>query len=231
MRILVLTYAYPPMHVQMTSASLKPIAGLAKIGAFADVLTVKNFPRVLPRNSDLCAYAESIFDEKIYMDDARKYSSPTLRLGQVLRVPDLMASFSRAMLTTLLDLDLSQYAAILTWSPFHSINNVMMELKVHRPSVKWIAQFSDPWANNPLERIWRTNLWNTYFERRMTAAADAIVHSSSYSMQLMARNASEAHPRKFTVIGHCYDPALYGEAPVRDPEKIVIRHIGTLFGK
>ena len=231
MRILVLTYAFPPMHVQMTSASLKPIAGLAKIGAFADVLTVKNFPRVLPRNSDLCAYAESIFDRKIYADGARKYFSPTLKLGGILRLPDLMASFGREMLGTLLDLDLRQYAAVLTWSPFHSINHVMMQLKVHRPEVKWIAQFSDPWANNPLEETWRTNRWSAYFEPRMIEAADAIVHSSAYSMELMARNASEVCRRKFTVIGHCYDPALYGEAPVRNPDKIVVRHIGTLFGR
>jgi glycosyltransferase involved in cell wall biosynthesis len=231
MRILVLTHAFPPMHVQTTPVLLKPMAALTKIGISADVMTVRDFPRGLNRDPELCAYADSIFDNKIYVDDARKGLFPVPSLTGPLRLPDLMAGYGRAMLAALLELDLSRYAAIMTWSPFHSINNVMLQFKARRPEVKWIAQFSDPWANNPLERRWHTKLWNWHFEARMIAAADAIVHSSLYSMNLMARRASDADRSKFLTIGHCYDSALYGDRSAGRSDKIVIRHVGTLFGR
>lgn len=230
MRILVLTHAFPPVHVQTTPVLLKPMAVLTKIGVSADVMTVSEFPRGLKRDPELCAYADSIFDRKMYVADARKGLIAVPSVTGTLRLPDLMAGYGRAMLAALLELDLSRYAAIMTWSPFHSINHVMLQLKARRPEVKWIAQFSDPWANNPLERRWHTKLWNWYFEARMIAAADAIVHSSLHSMNLMARRASDADRSKFVTVGHCYDSALYGDRPAERSDRIVIRHIGTLFG-
>jgi glycosyltransferase involved in cell wall biosynthesis len=231
MRILVLTYAFPPMQVQMTPVSLKPLAALAKLGIVADVIADRNFPSIFPRSGDLVAYANDIFHKKIFVDGARKHQSWILRWGEVLSLPDLMAARSRQVLTTLLDQDLSCYAAILTWSPFHSINQVMLELKKERPNVKWIAQFSDPWADNPLERHRITNLWNSHFERRMITYADAIVHSSRYSMEMMARGLDSSNQRKFSVIGHCYDRSLYGARPARPSGRLLVRHVGTLFGR
>jgi glycosyltransferase involved in cell wall biosynthesis len=231
MRVLVLTYALPPMHVQMTPVLLKPLAALTRLGIAADVVTVRDFPPILPRGHDLLAYADGIFENKIFVDDARKEKSWTLRSGELFKLPDLMAAYSRRTLAALLDLDLNRYDAILTWSPFHSINQVMLELKKERPRVKWIAQFSDPWARNPLERHWTTNLWNNHFERRTIPSANAIIHSSHYSMKLMASGLDRAEQRKFRVIGHCYDRSLYGDRRARAPASLLIRHVGTLFGR
>lgn len=231
MRVLVLTYAFPPMHVQMTAVPLKVMAALKKIGVSADIVTVKEFPKNLPRNADLVKYAHGIFDRKFYVDGVRKEFSLPLTLAEHFVAPDTMSRYGRAMLSTLLDLDLSQYAAIVTWSPFHSINNVMLQLKVRRPHVKWIAQFSDPWAGNPLEQNWHARLWNSYFQPKMIEAADAILHSSTHSMDLMIHESRDKNRQKFDSIGHCYDPALYPDPPERLPGKILVRHIGTLFGE
>lgn len=230
MRILALAYAFPPMHVQMTPVSLKPLAALAKLGIVADVVTIQNYSPILPRSEDLVEYASSIFDKVFVADTAIKCRSASLTLGEFFNLPDIMSVHNRQVLTTLLDMDLSRYAAIVTWSPFHSINHVMLELKKLRPEVKWIAQFSDPWAGNPLEQHRITNVWNSHFEGRMVASADAIVHSSRYSMEMMASRRISTDPSKFSVIGHCYDASLYGKRSPRTSEKILVRYVGTLFG-
>jgi glycosyltransferase involved in cell wall biosynthesis len=65
----------------------------------------------------------------------------------------------------------------------------------------------------------------------MISSADAIVHSSRYSMKLMAKGLDAAEVRKFSVIGHCYDRSLYGERPPRQFGRLLVRHVGTLFGR
>jgi glycosyltransferase involved in cell wall biosynthesis len=231
MRILVLAYAFPPLHVQMTSVLLKAMAGLKNIGVSADIVTVKEFPSNLPYNTDLVSYAESIFVRRIYVGGVRKVSTLSLMMSERFAMSDVMSDCGHQMLSTVLDLDLSRYAAIMTWSPFHSINNVMLQLKSRRPDVKWIAQFSDPWANNPLEQQWLKRIWNKHFEARMIVAADAIVHCSAASMELMAHNARDVDRAKLTTISHCYDPALYNDKPPGRSGKMIVRHVGTLFGR
>ncbi|MBR0883958.1 glycosyltransferase involved in cell wall biosynthesis [Bradyrhizobium japonicum] len=231
MRILVLTYAFPPLHVQMTPVALKPMAAMTKLGVSADVVTVRNFPSILPLSDDLVSYADTIFEKKIFVDDYKKTGSWTLKCGELLRLPDLMATYSCQTLHALLSLDLARYDAILTWSPFHSVNQVMMELKSEHPGVRWIAQFSDPWAGNPLERHWSTNRWNSHFEQRAVPLADAIIHSSHYSMRMMANAVSTADKSRFSVVEHCYDRSLYEIREPRSRDRFVIRYVGTLFGR
>jgi glycosyltransferase involved in cell wall biosynthesis len=130
----------------------------------------------------------------------------------------------------LMGTDLSKYTAILTLSPFNTVNRVMLDLKKHRPNVPWIAQFSDPWARNPLENK-RLQLWNAYFEPKAVEVMDAIVHSSPYSRDLMFKGSSKKHQSKASVIPHFFLDELYPKRPKKKNDLITLRFLGTLFGK
>lgn len=231
-KILLFSYAFPPMQVQMTAAVYKPMAALARSGYDIDVLCADSFCAELPLDHSLVPFAEKTFGK---IDRLRPDAGLIERMRTALRilnrVPDLMAGLRESAYRKLMDTDLSQYDAVMTWSPFHSINAVMTRVKKARPSVKWLAQFSDPWAGNPLEVSRLTKAWNTWHEPRAVAAADFIVHSSRYSLDLMMRDQPESVRRRTDVIAHAYDEALFPQRPKARNERIVLRYVGVLYGR
>ncbi|WP_447922498.1 hypothetical protein [Achromobacter aegrifaciens] len=230
-RILLFSYAFPPMQVQMTAAVYKPMAAIVRSGYEVDVLCADSFCAELPLDHSLVPFAGKTFGkiERLRPDSGLlDRLRTTLRVG---RVPDLMAGLRESAYRKLMDMDLSRYDAVMTWSPFHSINAVMTRVKRARPAVKWLAQFSDPWAGNPLEVSRLTKAWNAWHEPRAVAAADFIVHSSRYSLDLMMRDQPESVRRRTDVIAHAYDEALFPQRPKAQNERIVLRYAGVLYGR
>ena len=93
-------------------------------------------------------------------------------LGRLGLGSDPMDRLREPMLRTVLAMDLAGYDAILSWSPFHSVNPMMVQVKRAHPELPWIAQFSDPWAGNPLETSFLTRLWHRWHEPATVAGAD-----------------------------------------------------------
>jgi glycosyltransferase involved in cell wall biosynthesis len=120
---------------------------------------------------------------------------------------------------------------VVTWSPFHSINPVMVQLKRHRPHVRWLAQFSDPWARNPLEQRWLRRLWSRRNEPATVSAADFIIHSSRDSLELMLKAEGPDLRPKTTVIPHAFERELYPTRPKARNERVTLRYLGALFGR
>ncbi|WMD19374.1 hypothetical protein RAS12_22545 [Achromobacter seleniivolatilans] len=231
-KILLFSYAFPPMQVQMTAAVYKPMAALARSGYDVDVLCADSFCPELPLDQSLLAFAEKTFGKIERLRPADGLVSRLRKASRVLdRVPDLMTVLRESAYSKLMDSDLSQYDAVMTWSPFHSINAVMTRVKKARPNVKWLAQFSDPWAGNPLEISRLTKMWNARNEPRAVAAADFIVHSSRYSLDLMMRDQPEAARRRTEVIPHAYDEALFPQRMKAKNDRIVLRYVGVLYGR
>ena len=231
-RILLFTYAFPPMQVQMTAAVYKPMAAIARSGFAVDVVCADSFCRELPLDYSLIPFAEKTFRTITRLLPSTDLMSLLRTSSRVLsRVPDLMTVLHESAYETLMDMDLDKYDAVMTWSPFHSINSVMARVKRSRRNVRWIAQFSDPWAGNPLEVSRLTKFWNVLNEPRTVNAADFIVHSSSYSLNLMLKNHPEVIRRKTDVIPHAYDEALFPQRPKARNDKIVLRYVGVLYGR
>lgn len=231
-RILLFSYAFPPMQVQMTAAVYKPMAAIARSGYDVDVLCADSFCAELPLDQSLVPFAEKTFGKIERLRPAEGFISRLRTSSRVFdRVPDLMTVLRESAYRKLMDMDLSQYDAVMTWSPFHSINAVMTRIKKARPNVKWLAQFSDPWAGNPLEVSRLNKAWNSWNEPRAVAAADFIVHSSRYSLDLMMRNQPESARRRTDVIAHAYDEALFPQRPKTKNERIVLRYVGVLYGR
>lgn len=231
-RLLLFSYAFPPMQTQMTPTVIKPMAALSRNGYEIDVLCASPFSQYLGKDESLLPYVEKHFRKIIRLQPPNGLLG-RLRLGSKVlsTTPDLMAILNRKSFNMLMEMDLDQYEAIVTWSPFHSINPVMRKLKERRPNVRWIAQFSDPWAGNPLEQRLLTNIWSDWQEPRAVAAADFIVHSSSYSRELMFKKHVSEMCTKSDVIPHPFDDALFPQRPKARNERITLRYIGVLFGR
>jgi glycosyltransferase involved in cell wall biosynthesis len=231
-KILLFSYAFPPMQVQMTAAVYKPMAAIARSGYEVDVLCADSFCPELPLERSLVPFAEKTFARIERLRPASGLLAQLRSATRVLdRVPDLMTVLRTSAYHKLMDMDLSRYDAVMTWSPFHSINAVMTRVKKARPSIKWLAQFSDPWAGNPLEISRLTKAWNAWYEPRAVAAADFIVHSSRYSLDLMMRDQPESVRRRTNVIPHAYDEALFPQRPKSQNDRIVMRYVGVLYGR
>lgn len=231
-KILLFSYAFPPMQVQMTAAVYKPMAAIARSGYDVDVLCADSFCPELPLDQSLVPHAERTFNKIDRLRPAGGLISRLRSASRVLdRVPDLMTVLRESAYRKLMDADLSQYDAVMTWSPFHSINAVMTRVKKARPQVKWLAQFSDPWVGNPLEVSRLTKMWNSRHEPRAVAAADFIVHSSRYSLDLMMRDQPESVRGKTGVIAHAYDEALFPQRPKARNDRVLLRYAGVLYGR
>lgn len=230
-RVLLFSYAFPPMQTQMTPAVVKPMAGLVRQGYEVDVLSAEQFSPHLGRDESLIPYVEKHFGNVIRLKPPSNLIGK-LRMGSRLwsTTPDLMDILHRSAFDALMNLDLKRYQAVMTWSPFHSINSVAAKMKRHCPHIRWIAQFSDPWAGNPLEQRTLARIWNAWQEPRTIAAADYLIHSSAYSKKLMERHHGELQTRS-VVIPHPFDSGLFPARPKQENEKITLRYIGVLFGR
>ena len=231
-RILLFSYAFPPMQVQMTAAVYKPMAAISRAGVAVDVVCADSFCNELPLDRSLVPFAERTFETITRLRPSTSIISRWRSSSRLFsRVPDLMTVLHEAAYETLMDMDLTGYDAVMTWSPFHSINRVMAKVKKARRNVPWIAQFSDPWAGNPLEVSRLTKWWNERNEPDTVKAADAIVHSSRYSLDLMLRNHPETVRSKASVIPHAYDVDLYPQRPKAHNDRITLRYVGVLYGR
>lgn len=231
-RILLFSYAFPPMQVQMTPAVYKPMAAIARCGFEVDVICADSFSPYLGIDDSLLPFANETFRQII------RLNPPTDFRGQLQRhfwvfshVPDLMTVLHSSAYEQLMSMDLSRYDAIMTWSPFHSINSVMVRIKKQRKNIRWLAQFCDPWAGNPLEISNLIKLWNWWHEPRAITEADFIVHSSRYSLELMLKNQPESIRKKTDVLPHSFNRQLYPQRPKVKNEKIIMRYLGVLYGR
>jgi hypothetical protein len=231
-RVLLFSYAFPPMQTQMTPVVVKAMAGLVRQGFEVDVLSAEPFSRFLERDESLMPYVEKHFKSVIRLQSPSSlFGKMRLRSRLWSSTPDLMDILHRSAFDTLMDMDLTRYQAVMTWSPFHSINPVVARLKRYRPEIRWIAQFSDPWAGNPLDQRTLTRLWNAWQEPRTIHAADYLIHSSAYSMRMMLGRYKGQIQTKSSIIPHPFDDALFPARPKRENEKITLRYIGVLFGR
>jgi len=231
-RVLLFSYAFPPMQVQMTPVVFKPMAAMASLGYGVDVLCADSFSPHLPLDNSLLPHVDTIFPKVFRLKPSNGLIGKLQGRSKVLsRVPDLMTVLHGPAYEYLMDMDLSPYDAVMTWSPFHSINPVMVRVKKARTKVRWIAQFSDPWAGNPLEVSRLAKLWNQWHEPRTVDAADFIVHSSGYSLDLMLRNLPQDMRKKTDVLPHVFNEDFYPQRPKISNEKIIMRYVGVLYGR
>jgi len=102
----------------------------------------------------------------------------------------------------------------------------------------WVAQFSDPWANNPYHRD-HTALrksFDTRWERRVVESADVLVFPTHEIQEMYVRDyPSLGIVGKSVVLPHHYAPELYDE-PLKEKAtqsggKVSFAYFGDFYGK
>jgi glycosyltransferase involved in cell wall biosynthesis len=240
-RVLLLTYSFPPAASAEAFVAAKALGGLQRHGFDVTVLTIRPETFGMAREDSLLPYVRDRFSHIHYISAPAPLelgrASTWLRRAKVFRlarIPDPFL-FTNALFTTALKAwPISEYDVLVTRSPVHAIHLVGRKLKARHPSLRWLAHFSDPWADNPYDstRWWERRL-NRALERRVIDAADLITVTSRETQNLVFKKYSPAVLDRVAVIPHAYDPVLYPQQARQRSvdEPITIRCLGTFYGK
>lgn len=259
-KVLILTYSFPPFGVAMAPCVVKAMAALASLGYTIEVICAQHFISSIARDESLLAFAENSFSKITYLEPISHTNNPFSKsteifsnyllphfdkwmgvlsknypreyLSGIFHRPKSPCPFSilnDSAFKFLTHLDLQDYIVI-TWSPFYSVNPVMVKIKDAFPKVRWIAQFGDPWAGNPLEKRTFAKLWARWNEWKTVRNADYIVHNSEASLRLMMKKNEASIESRAITIPHSFEPKLYPQRAKHQNKKVTLRHVGVLFG-
>jgi glycosyltransferase involved in cell wall biosynthesis len=97
--------------------------------------------------------------------------------------------------------------------------------------IRWLAHFSDPWADLPLnepDRLTRRLL--RHWESRVVQAADVVIFTSQETLDLVMAKYPSEWAAKAKVLPHAFDPGLYPTIRAqKDTREIVVRHLGRFY--
>ncbi len=232
-KVLVLSYAFPPLQVQVAPVVARLVAGLKSFGFNVHLICSDGSgPAGLPTDTSLLDYVESNCSriQRIPFPYIKSKINKLL-LRRLSDLPDCMNVLTSKMVKAVLGSAPMTYSGVITVSPFNSINRVMVRVKHVHPSLKWIAYFCDPWVGNPLENRWAARLVNAWMEPKTARKASYICHSSPHALDNIIQSYKFLSPDQLRVVPHFYDPSLYPARPKERNEKLVLRYLGTLFEK
>jgi len=120
---------------------------------------------------------------------------------------------------------------IITTGPPHSIHLIGFRLKKNNPSLKWIADFRDPWSEWGLLDSLSVGKIARGIHARMEAnvlkRASAIVTITPFYV----RRFEALSGRKVVLLSNGYDPEDFESLHLQRMTKFVVRHVGTVNEK
>ncbi len=232
MRILAITYTFPP-HLKARAIQLsKLVKYLLKNGCEVDVLTSYN-PFFL-NDPGLLDYVPELPIERV------RASKPTIvsrALDHILNMGDLPWQnmvFRKASAL----IRRRRYDAICSFAFPLSSHFVGLRLK-RSLGLPWVAHFSDPWVDNP---YWKSHgrlhfSLISYLESKIVEAADLIIFVSEETRDIVMSKYEPDLRRKAISIPHCYDKVEYEELlghetwvnRLKHNDRTVFTHIGSFY--
>ena len=127
------------------------------------------------------------------------------------------------------ELKSNNYDSIITTGPPHSMHLIGLKLKRKFPSIKWIADFRDPWTNIDFYKDLKLTKIADYkhkkLEKKVLERADEVITVG----ETLKNELINLGAKKCTIITNGFDyDDLSNSAPKEDHEKFIISHIGTL---
>lgn len=120
---------------------------------------------------------------------------------------------------------------IITTGPPHSVHLIGLRLKKRNPSLKWVADFRDPWSEwgfldtLKLSKIARKR--HQQLERQVLTTADKVLTITPFYVRHFERIGG----RKVSLLTNGFDEEDFKDFRVERPERFVIRHVGIVNEK
>jgi glycosyltransferase involved in cell wall biosynthesis len=122
----------------------------------------------------------------------------------------------------------NQIHTIVTTGPPHSMHLIGLKLKQQNPSLKWLADFRDPWSEWDLLDTLSLTAWarkkHQRLEKKVLQAADEVITIASYHQKrLEALGGRPVH-----VITNGFDAEDFTSIVHQRTEKFTLRHVGVV---
>jgi glycosyltransferase involved in cell wall biosynthesis len=117
---------------------------------------------------------------------------------------------------------------IVTTGPPHSLHLIGLKLKRLQPSIRWIADFRDPWSDWDLLDTLSLTSWarrrHRVLERRVLVNADKVITIAPYHVMRL----ESLGGRKVELITNGFDREDFERSVHKRTDKFTIRHIGGI---
>ena len=258
LRLLVITYYWPPSGGAGVQRCLKFVKHLGSFGVEPTVITVDATQATYPvRDESLLAEVpasvrvirtgttEPFESYKKLTGRAVPYGGfanegkPGL-MQQALRfvrgnvfIPDPRRGWNRHALAAVEQLLAAgeQFDAVLTSSPPHSTQLIGLELQ-KRHGLRWLADLRDPWTDiyyyKDLHHTPMAAWLDARYERQVLTRADAVLVTSPETKRLFLAKLPELATTKFHVLPNGYDESDFQLPSQPPPDCLRITHTGTI---
>jgi hypothetical protein len=244
MRILAVMYIFPPLLYPASIRNLRITHGLASQGAQVDVVMVDPKTYEPPGEMMIDDAATTLVPDSVRVHRIKSCElSPPLRLIKSSGLLRLL--FYRLVMPVKKEWTFSawkqldwvakgDYDLIMSFSQPHSNHLLGMRL-AQRLSLPWVAFFSDPWTNNPYEELdGKLLAYIEGLERNVFEKADALLFTSSETVELAMEGYGEEIKKKASVLSHAFVPDWYrslGKARGNGGGRITMLHTGHFYRK
>jgi hypothetical protein len=229
-RILLLSYAFPPMGVPEAFLSAKRLGNIP--GVDVDVVCLEP-GRDIRSDKSLDEYVTKRFRsiERLPIPLLLR----TLAGGStsvIVQTPGFYDVLNLCIRSNAIKLlQRTHYDALVTWSQWHPIHLVGLALKKRFTKLAWVAHFSDPWVDNPFanyDPIRRK--YNRRLEHKVYGSADVLSLTSRESVDLIFVGPRAKYRERCVEIPHAFDSALYPDAGPPRTGKLIFRSLGAFYG-
>jgi glycosyltransferase involved in cell wall biosynthesis len=125
----------------------------------------------------------------------------------------------------------NQIQTIITTGPPHSMHLIGLKLKKKNPSLKWLADFRDPWSQwGLLDSLMVGDLARRFhrkLELKVLQSADHVITITPF----YARQFEKLSHRKVTLLTNGFDEDDFKHMIIKRPVKFMIRHAGIINEK
>jgi glycosyltransferase involved in cell wall biosynthesis len=144
-------------------------------------------------------------------------------------VPDARIFWIKPSVAFLEDfLKSNQIHTIVTTGPPHSMHVIGLKLKQRNPSLKWLADFRDPWSEWDLLDTLSLTAWarkkHQRLEKKVLQAADEVITIASYHQKRLELLGG----RPVHVITNGFDPEDFVSIVHQRTDKFTLRHVGVV---
>lgn len=229
LKALFITYAYPPLKYPRSVQ----ISNLVQYLRNHLDISVLASPAHKPCDSSLLEFTP--LDNVLYASKSNltklfdKYGGHRIK---TCLFPDTFYPESRDLShAALKHLQENSLDIIVTFGQPMSVHLAGLQVKKKFPHLRWIAHFSDPWADNPYHK---QNSWvqylNKQYQDEVFSKADSLIFTSQETIKLVLKTYNRRIKDKAIDLPHSFNPNLYIKQPRKDTKSIIIRHLGNFYG-